>query len=119
MYAKEQTIQVSLPGNSQKSLVTEHGELGNGRFLCPRSHKSYTLDLYSHAVSDVQSLKPDDAEGGSVELESWRVAIEEALTTYMGQNFPKGAVSVFAPGNGKKEIVIYVEAAFQKTHSYV
>uniref|UniRef100_A0A5K3ERG4 F-actin-capping protein subunit alpha n=1 Tax=Mesocestoides corti TaxID=53468 RepID=A0A5K3ERG4_MESCO len=117
MYAKEQTVQVSLPGSSVNSLVTEHGELGNGRFLCPRSHKSYKLDLYSYSVDDVRPLDPDDGDGGSVELEPWREAIEAALTTYMGKNFPNGAVSVFAPANPKNpELIVYIESSFQKSH---
>lgn len=119
MYAKDQTIQVTLSGSSCNSLVTEHGELGNGRFLCPRTHQSFFLDLYTHEVSDVKSLPPDDADGGSLELEAWRLAIENSMTNYIQNNFPKGAVSVFTPGHGKNEIVVYIESSFQKTHLYV
>ncbi|CDS42180.1 capping protein actin filament muscle Z line [Echinococcus multilocularis] len=114
-YAMEQTIQVTLPGSSVNTLVTEHGHLGDGKFLCPRSHKSFRLDLFTHSVADVSSLRPDDRGGGSIKLEPWRAAIEDALTGYMRQNFPNGAVSVFAPADPKNSlIVIYVESSFHQ-----
>ncbi|VDL19645.1 unnamed protein product [Hymenolepis diminuta] len=115
-YAKEQTIQVTLPGSSMNTLVTEDGDLGGGKFLCPRLHQSFRLDVFTHVVDDVSPLPPDDGDGGSVKLEPWRLAIEEALTHYMGQNFPHGAVSVFAPCKSKTNcIVIFIESSFQKT----
>ncbi|KAM7538294.1 hypothetical protein Aperf_G00000076882 [Anoplocephala perfoliata] len=115
-YAKEQTVQVTLPGNSLNTLVTEDGDLGGGKFLCPRSHKSFRLDVFSHEVDNVSSYPPDDHEGGSVKLEPWRAAVEGSLTQYMGQNFPHGAVSVFAPGKSKNpSIVVYIESSFQKS----
>ncbi|VDM33782.1 unnamed protein product [Hydatigera taeniaeformis] len=114
-YAMEQTIQVTLPGSSKNTLVTEHGYLGDGKFLCPRSHKSFRLDLDKLSVDNVSSLEPDDREGGSIKLEPWRAAIEDALSTYMGRNFPEGAVSVFAPAGSKNSlIVIYVESSFHR-----
>lgn len=119
-YAMEQTIQVTLPGSSMNTLVTEHGHLGDGKFLCPRSHRSFRLNLLTHDVDDLSSLKPNDCEGGSIKLEPWRAAIEDALTGYMGQNFPEGAVSVFAPADPKNSsIVIYVESSFHRNYRYV
>lgn len=101
------------------TLVTEDGDLGGGRFLCPRLHQSFRLDVFTHVVDDVSPLPPDDRDGGSVKLEPWRLAIEEALTHYMGQNFPHGAVSVFAPCKSKTNcIVIFIESSFQKTRLY-
>ncbi|KAL5964542.1 F-actin-capping protein subunit alpha-2 [Taenia solium] len=116
-HAMEQTIQVTLPESSMNTLVTEHGHLGDGKFLCPRSHRSFRLDLLTHSVHDVSPLKPDDSGGGSIKLEPWRAAIEDALTAYMGQNFPEGAVSVFAPADPKNpSIVIYVESSFHRNY---
>lgn len=101
------------------TLVTEDGDLGGGKFLCPRTHRSFRLDVFTHAVDNVSPLQPDDGDGGSVKLEPWRVAIETAMTHYMGQNFPHGAVSVFAPCKNKNNcIVVYIESSFQKTRLY-
>lgn len=115
-YAKEQTIQVTLPGSLLNTLVTEDGDLGGGKFLCPRSHKSFRLDVFTHEVDNVSPHPPDDGEGGSIKLEPWRAAVEESLTQYMSQNFPHGAVSVFSPGKSKNPcILVYIESSFQKS----
>ncbi|VDN11871.1 unnamed protein product [Dibothriocephalus latus] len=116
-YAKEQTVQVALPGCPVKTLITEQGDLQNGRFLCPRTHNSFTFDPLTFAVDDVSPTAPNDKEGGSVELEPWRRAIEDMLTTYIAEKFPTGAVSVFAPSSEKPMIYIYIEGNIRKQFS--
>ncbi|VDL81055.1 unnamed protein product [Schistocephalus solidus] len=116
-YAKEQTVQVTLPGCPVNTLITEQGDLRNGRFLCPRTHNSFNFDPLTFAVDDVSPLEPNDKEGGSIELEPWRLAIEDKLTAYVAEKFPTGAVSVFAPSSEKPSIYIFIEGNIRKQFS--
>ena len=72
---KDKMIPVKVPASEHNSLITVHGDLGNGYFLCPRSHMSFHFDHFKHTVSDVAILEANDADGVDIASEPLRVAL--------------------------------------------
>jgi hypothetical protein len=77
---------VSRAVNAQ-ALVTEHGRVGDGKYLDPRSGQSFAFDHLRKAVSDVAAADVDDAGG-------FRGPFEKAVTEYTSDHYEKGCCSV-------------------------
>jgi len=88
-YNKDQftPVSLSLDNREEKALVTEFGDLENGRFLDPRSKMSFKFDHLRKEASDVQAANTDNA------AEPWRAALEDALTAY--DHYKYGVCSVY------------------------
>ncbi|CAH8482564.1 unnamed protein product [Dicrocoelium dendriticum] len=116
---KDQLIPVKLPNAEHSSLLSVHGDLGGGYFLCPRKHVSFHFDHLKGIVSDVKSLEPNDADGGSIAAENWRHCLEFELTNYTLEHFPAGTVAVYAPSscNGGHRLIACLESHFCKHQS--
>merc|ERR1712168_3281 len=93
-YNKDQLTPVRLEGQSQYALVTEHNDLGSGRFMDPRAKMSFKFDHLRKEATDLKPMEPDPA------VESWRVAIENAMSQYVGNHYPHGVCAVFAHAHG-------------------
>ncbi|CAL8077055.1 unnamed protein product [Calicophoron daubneyi] len=118
-YNRDQMITVRLPGSEHNSLLSVHGDLDGGYFLCPRMHVSFYYDHLKQCVGDVTELKPNDAEGGDIQAEPWRFALESAATEYCLEHFPGGTVAVYAPvarSNGR-QLIMCMESHFSKHQS--
>ncbi|KAA0197625.1 F-actin-capping protein subunit alpha-2 [Fasciolopsis buskii] len=118
-YNRDQMLSVRLPNAQHSSLVTVHGDLGGGYFLCPRNHVSFHFDHLNQTVGDVNPLEPNDADGGDVISEPWRLALETAITEYTMEHFPRGTISVYAPAvkNDDRRLIACIESHFSKHQS--
>ncbi|KDR15521.1 F-actin-capping protein subunit alpha [Zootermopsis nevadensis] len=88
-YNKDQLTPVKIEGSEHKVLITEHNDLGGGRFFDDRSRQTFRYDHLKKEASDYQSWTPDAT------VEQWRSAIESELTTYTMDHYKNGVCSVF------------------------
>ncbi|KAL5013393.1 hypothetical protein ScPMuIL_007663 [Solemya velum] len=99
-YSKDQFTPCKIDNSSNQTLVTEHGDLGGGRFLDPRSKQSFK---YDHLRKEASDLRPADVDK---ESEPWRAAIESALTAYVLNHYKFGITTVYGSSSGGNITII-------------
>ncbi|XP_072328263.1 F-actin-capping protein subunit alpha-2-like [Scyliorhinus torazame] len=107
-YNLEQFIPIAVTEHTKKVLITEHGDLGNGYFLDPVQNVSFKFDHLNKNVSEIQPYALETS------LESWRRAVESALTSYVKKHYPDGNCSVYGKTYGNQKVI----TACIESHKY-
>nr|CAG4634892.1 EOG090X08VX [Alona affinis] len=94
LYNKDQLTPVKLPNDPIPTLVTEHNDVGGGRFFDPRSRQSFKYDHLRKEASDLQAWEPEAA------VESWREALQTQFTDYTANHYKHGVCAVFGQSRG-------------------
>ncbi|XP_039954125.1 F-actin-capping protein subunit alpha [Bactrocera neohumeralis] len=94
LYNKEQLTPVHIEGSEYNALISEHNDLGNGRFYDPRTKQSFKFDHLRKEASDYQDLEPD------VTAEPWRAALDLETINYTNSHYRNGVSSVFGKTQG-------------------
>ncbi|KAH3819308.1 F-actin-capping protein subunit alpha-like [Dreissena polymorpha] len=104
-YNRDQFTPCKVDGSDEQCLITEHGDLGDPRFLDPRTKQSFRYDHLKKEASDFQPASIDQT------AESWRAAVENDLTNYHKTYYKYGVSSTYgSSAAGKITITACIES---------
>ena len=89
-YNKDQLTPVKIEGSEFPGLITQHNDLGGGRFTDARSKQSFKYDHLRKEASEYQAWDPDTS------MEALRSAIQAEVTEYCLQHYKHGVSSTFS-----------------------
>lgn len=93
-YNKDQLTPCRIAGSEQPVLISEHNDLGGGRFYDPRTKQTFRYDHLKKEATEFQTCEPDR------KAEPWRFALESEFGNYVLNHYPHGGFSVFSRASG-------------------
>ena len=99
-YNKDQLTPVKLEGADLQGLITEHNDLGGGRFSDARSKQSFKYDHLRAEASEFEAWEPETT------MEPLRSAIEAAVTEYCSQHYKNGVSSTFSKKTEDSDMIV-------------
>jgi capping protein alpha len=104
-YNKDQLTPVKVEGSELFGLITEHNDMGGGRFTDARSKQSFKYDHLRKEASEYQPWEPETS------MESLRSAVETEVTEYCLNHYRHGVSSTFSKTteDGQQAIVCCIE----------
>jgi len=99
-YNKDQLTPVKIEGSDLLGLVTDHNDLGGGRFADPRSNQTFKYDHLRKEATDVQPLNSDSS------VEALRAAIEKEVTEYTLNHYPHGVSATFSKETEEGKVIV-------------
>jgi len=99
-YNKDQLTPVKVEGSELFCLITDHNDLGGGRFADPRSKQSFKYDHLRKEASDYKPWSPDPA------VEELRAAIESEVTNYTLNHYKHGVPAVFSKDTDEGKVIV-------------
>jgi len=108
-YNKDQLTPVKVDGSELLGLITDHNDLGGGRFADARSAQSFKYDHLRKEASDYQAWSSDPT------VEGLRAAVEAEVTIYALNHFKHGVSATFSKNteDGKAIVACIEDHQFQ------
>jgi len=99
-YNKDQLTPVKVEGSELLGLVTDHNDLGGGRFGDARSRQSYKYDHLRKEAADYQPWSPDSG------MEVLRAAVEAEITAYAMNHYRHGVSATFSKNTEEGKMIV-------------